>query len=217
MRSISSINPAFKAFALSLLIITATACSSKTSDNVQYGVVVVNAPTAGEVRRVLVSEGAQVAEGAPVVEIAVKTEAQTTPSPGESAEAVAARSIKSTQSEIEAARAEVVKHEAEVQRLTPLVASGEASQAQLEGERALYERAQQKLQKAEDAEQQAEAQLRVARQPGAQGSTQQTTSSAEQIVVARATSAGTVAVISARVGDRVTSGQPLATIRLGAQ
>src|SRR5918912_1416461 len=198
MRSLSFINRTLKILALALLIIACINCSSKTSDNTQYGIVVVNAPAAGQVRRVLVSEGAQVAEGAPVVEIAVRAEAQTAPSPGESAESRAASSIKSSQAEIEAARAEVVKHDAEVQRLTPLVASGEASQAQLEGERALYERAQQRLQKAKDAEQQAEAQLRVARQPGAQGGPQQPTAPTEQIVVARATSAGTVAVISAR-------------------
>ena len=38
----------------------------------------------------------------------------------------------------------------------------------------------------------------------------------EQVIIARATSAGTVSVISARVGDRVVSGQPLATLRTDA-
>jgi len=205
-------------FALSLLTLTAcAACSSKTSENNQAsGVVVVNAPAAGQVRRILVSEGAEVREGAALMEIAVQVEAAATPSPGETAEGAAVRSIKSSQAEIEAARTEVVKHEAEVQRLTPLVASGEASQAQLEGERALYERAQQRLQKAKDAEQQAEAQLRVARQPGAQGRAAQPAGPREQIVVAQATSAGTVAVISARVGDKVKVGQVLATLRTDA-
>jgi multidrug resistance efflux pump len=215
MRLPSSTNQTFKVVAIALLSLLAACRSSQTSEETQqYGVIVVNAPAAGEVRRILVSEGVQVSAGAPIVEIAVQEQTQATmPTPGESAESRAARSIKSSQAEIDAARTEVVKHEAEVQRLTPLVASNEASPAQLDGERALYERAQQRLQKAKDAEQQAETGLRVARQPGAQSSVTQQSTPREQIVVARATSAGTVAVISARVGARVTSGQPLATLR----
>lgn len=214
----SYINQILKVAAVSLFSLLAACSSSQTSNEKQYGIVVVNAPAAGEVRRILVSEGTQVSEGAAIIEIAVQeqTQATTVPTPGESAESQAVRSVKSSQAEIEAARSEVIKHEAEVQRLTPLVASGEASAAQLDGERALYERAQQRLQKAQDAEQQAEAGLRVARQPGVQTSAPQQSAPREQIVVARATSAGTVAVISARVGAHVTSGQPLATLRANA-
>jgi biotin carboxyl carrier protein len=150
--------------------------------------------------------------GTPVVEIAVQTEvAAPTPSPGESAEARAARSFKAADAEIEAARAEAVRHEAEVQRLTPLVASGEASQAQLEGERALYERAQQRLQQAQDAKRRAESGLLTSRQQSGQQAS--APPPREQIVVASATSAGTVSAITAKVGDRVKSGQPLATLR----
>ena len=157
--------------------------------------------------------------GTPIIEIAVQeqTQAAATPTPGESAESRAVSSVRTSEAEIEAARAEVVRHEAEVQRLTPLVASGEASAAQLDGERALYERAQQRLQKAKDAEQQSQVELRVSRQPGAQPNAMgQSSAPREQIVVARATSDGTVAVISARVGARVTNGQPLATLRATA-
>jgi len=210
----SLIRKALKVAGLSLFALLAACNQSQTPDsNQQYGIIVVNAPAAGEVRRILVSEGAQVSEGAPIVEIAVQGQAQATPTQGQSAESQAIQGVKSSQAEIEAARSEVVKHEAEVQRLTPLVASGEASAAQLDGERALYERAQQRLQKAKDAEQRAEAGLRVARQPGVQGGVTQQAAPREQIVVARATSAGTVAVISARTGERVTNGQPLATLR----
>lgn len=218
MHSSSSTSQALKVVALALLSLLASCRPSQTSDeNQQYGVIVINAPAAGEVRRIMVSEGAQVSEGAPIVEIAVQEQTQTTtPTPGESAESQAVRSVKSSEAEIEAARTEVVKHEAEVQRLTPLVASGEASASQFDGERALYERAQQRLQKAKDAEQQSQVELRVARQPGAQQSAGGQSAPREQIVVARATSPGRVAVISARVGERVTSGQPLATLRADA-
>lgn len=180
------------------------------------GVIIVNAPATGEVRRVLAREGMQVNEGAAIVEIVVRTEAPAAaaPSPGESAEARAARTYQAADSEIEAARAEAVRHEAEVERLTPLVASGEASAAQLDGERALYERAQQHLQQAQAAKKNAENGLLTARQSSQnQAGTTAAPIPREQIVTANATSAGTVSVINAKVGQKVTIGQPLATLR----
>jgi multidrug efflux pump subunit AcrA (membrane-fusion protein) len=203
-------------FALCLLPLSFlfAACSSSENNQSGGGVIVVNAPSAGQVRRVLVNEGSVVSEGTPIVEIAVEREAPaTSPSPGESADAKAARGIKNAEAEIEAARAEVVKHEAEVIRLTPLVASGQAPQAQLDAERSLYEQAQRRLQQAQDASRQAQTELLAARQPGAKGNAAQNTAPRIEVVMARATSAGTVAVISARAGDRVTQGQPLATLR----
>lgn len=217
MRLSSSARQALKVAVIFCVCLLAACASKKSAEDQRSGVIVVNAPATGEVRRVLVSEGAQVSAGTPIVEIAVQDQSQAAaPSPSESAESKAVRGVKSAQSEIEAARAEVVRHQAEVDRLTPLVAAGQASQPQLDGERALYEKAQQRLQKAQAAEQQAETELRVAREPGAQGMTTQSPTLREQTVVAPATSGGTVAVISVRVGDRVKSGQPLATLRADA-
>ena len=195
-----------------------TACSrssSETTTSDSRGIIVVNAPATGEVRRILVSEGVSVGAGTPIVEIAVQTEApMATPSPGESAEARAARTFKAADAEIEAARAEAVRHDAEVQRLTPLVASGQASAAQLEGERALFEQAERRLQQAQEAKRNAEGGLLAARQPEQnQGSATMPTAPREKLVNATASSAGTVSVINARVGERVKEGQPLATLR----
>ncbi|MDT4966056.1 MAG: hypothetical protein QOJ64_793, partial [Acidobacteriota bacterium] len=152
----------FTAFLVTLLALCAACGSSQAPDaNQTAGIIVVNAPAAGEVRRILVGEGVEVSAGAPIIDIAVETASQNKPAnAGETAESQAVRGVKSSQAEIEAARVEVIKHDAEVQRLTPLVSSGEASPGQLDGERALYERAQQRLQKAKDSEQQAEAGLR---------------------------------------------------------
>jgi multidrug resistance efflux pump len=220
MSTLSLLNKLPQSIALFVLVFTSLlaseACRSSETDNQSYGVVVVSAPAAGEVRRVLVNEGAQVSEGAPIVEIAIDQQASAAPSPGESADARAGRNVRATEAAIEAARAEVVKHEAEVLRLTPLVASGQAPQAQLDAERSLYEQAQRRLQQAQDASRQAQSELLAARQPGAQANTAQSTVPRVEIVIARATSSGTVAVISARVGDRVSSGQPLATVRTNA-
>ncbi|HLL16488.1 MAG TPA: hypothetical protein VK388_15625 [Pyrinomonadaceae bacterium] len=183
-------------------------------DEARRGVIIVNAPVAGEVRRVLVREGMVVGAGTPVVEIAVRTEARES-APQTKAEdpvARAGRNIGAAQAGIEAARAEAVRAEVEVQRLTPLVASGDAPRAQLDGARAEYERAQRRLQEAQSAAADAQSGLVAARrQP--QNTAAAPVAPAEKIVAAEATGAGTVSVVNARVGDRVTAGQPLATLR----
>jgi multidrug resistance efflux pump len=198
----------------SVALLCAADCRSRShhANESSAGVIVVNAPASGEVRRVLVSEGARVPEGAAIVEIAVRDEsAAVQTQPTDDPQARAARSITTAQTEIEAARAEVVRTQVEVQRLTPLVSAGQASQGELDGANALYYRAQQRLQRAQESAQGAQSGLIAARQQGAAAATQVVP--AERIVAARATSAGTVSVISARVADRVTMGQPLATLR----
>lgn len=204
-------------YALALMaLVASSACraGNNTSSSEARGVIIINAPAAGEVRRVLVREGMTIDEGTPIVEIAVQTETPApVASPGESAETRAVRSFRAADAEIEAARAEAVRHEAEVQRLTPLVASGEASQAQLEGERALYERAQQRLQKAQEAKRSAETGLLTVRQQDKNQGGATSAAPREQIVSALSSSGGTVSAITARVGERVKAGQPLATLR----
>jgi multidrug efflux pump subunit AcrA (membrane-fusion protein) len=178
-----------------------------------HGVVVVNAPEAGEIRRVLAREGMEIVEGQPIAEIAISAPAQraATASPNQK-QASAGINLQAAQAEIESARSEVVRHEVEVQRLTPLVSTGQASQGELDGERALYERAQQRLQKAKTAAQQAQSGLISARQQSL-NSPIATLSPVEQIVVVRSSASGTVSALNTRVGDRVIVGQPLATIR----
>ena len=196
------------------LVALASACAGGKDESAR-GLVIVNAPASGEVRRVLVREGMSVNAGTPIVDIAVRTEAtQNAAVPAEDPVARAGRNIGAAQAGIEAARAGAVRAEVEVQRLTPLVASGDAPQAQLDGARAEYERAQRRLQEAQEAAQNAQSGLVVARrQP--QNAGPAAAAPAEQIVAAEATSAGTVSVVSARVGDRVAVGQPLATLRAG--
>jgi len=192
----------------------ALAACAGGKEEARRGIVIVNAPMAGEVRRVLVREGMVVGAGTPIVEIAVRTQAQESVSQAKAEDPVAraGRNIGAAQAGVEAARAAAVRAEVEVQRLTPLVASGDAPPAQLDGARAEYERAQRRLQEAQDAAADAQSGLVAARrQP--QNATAAPIAPAEQIVAAEATSAGTVSVVSARVGDRVTAGQPLATLR----
>jgi multidrug resistance efflux pump len=192
---------------------TLAACAGGR-DETSRGLVIVNAPAAGEVRRVLVSEGMVVNAGTPVVEIAVRTEAQNAPqAKTEDPIERAGKNIGAAQASIEAARAGAVRAEVEVQRLTALVASGDAPQAQLDAARADYERAQRRLQEAQGAAAEAQSGLVAARRQPQSAAAAPVVAPAERIIAAEATSAGTVSVVSARVGDRVTAGQPLATLR----
>lgn len=195
-------------------LVASTACSSSNggSEGETAGVIIVNAPASGEVKRVLVSEGVRLKKGDAVAEIVVRAEPATAPTPrGEDPVAAAGRNIASAQAEIEAARSEVVRAEVEVSRLTPLVASGQASQGELDGARATYERAQQRLQRAQSAAQGAQAGLVAARQPNRNAAPPPAPS--ERVFYATATSDGTVSVVSVRPGARVEAGQPLATLR----
>jgi multidrug efflux pump subunit AcrA (membrane-fusion protein) len=191
------------------------ACQSQTgsgSDEAR-GIVIVNAPATGEVRRVLVREGMTINEGAPIVEIAVRTEGQIAPpAQTEDPQARAARTIQSSKADVEAARADVVRKEVEMQRLSSLVATNDAPQAQLDGARAEFEQAQRRLQQAQSKAESAQTGFATARQQSQNPSTPVQTFS-EQLVTAHASSAGTVSVINAKVGDKVTAGQPLATLR----
>ena len=206
---------ALAALALALLsaLVGTGACGSREGVGTDAGgVVIVSAPAAGEVRRVLVKEGMQVRKGEAVAEIVARAEGSPAPTPrGEDPVAAAGRNIASAQAEVEAARAEVVRAEVEVSRLTPLVSSGQASQGELDGARANSERAQQRLGRAQTASQGAQAGLIAARQPNRNFAPAPTP--AEQVVYAVASSDGTVSAVSARVGARVAAGQPLATLR----
>ncbi len=198
-----------------MALIVSSACQSQTGSNGgdARGIIIVNAPATGEVRRVFVSEGVSVNEGAPIVEIAVRTEGQSAPQQqAEDPQARAARNIQSSRAEVEAARADVVRKEVEAQRLSALVATGDAPQAQLDGARAEFEQAQRRLQQAQSFSQNAQTGLATARQQSQNSSTPVQTFS-EQLVTARASSAGTLSVINAKIGDRVAAGQPLATLR----
>jgi len=209
---------AYSVLALLLMSLVLSVSCSRSSDNTNgdSNVSVVNSPAAGVVKRILVAEGVRINAGTPIVEITVQSVGPVAaPKPGENAESQAVRSYKAADAEIEAARAEAVRHEAEVARLTPLVASGEASQGQLDGERGLYEQAQRRLQQAQEARRAAEGGLIAARQPG-QAQTNNAPPPREETVPAIATSPGTVSVIGVRVGERVTAGQALATVRGGS-
>ena len=199
------------AFCVLVVLVASQGCSRGGSS--ARGIIVVNAPAAGEIRRVLAREGMEVVEGQPIAEIAVYSTAQSAATSGpDQRQAPPPTNVELIKTQIEVARRDVVHHEVEVQRLTALVAAGQASQADLDAARALYERAQQRLQSLKTAAQQAQSTLVAERQQSVNSSTA-TPSPPEQIVTARASVAGIVSALNTRIGERVVAGQPLATIR----
>jgi len=206
-------------FLLMCLLLIPFSTISCRSSNVnragkEPGIIVVDAPITGEIRRFFISEGATVTRDAPIAEIVVHPANQ--PSPGlktGNPETDAQATLRVAQSETDAARAEVVRTETEVGRLTPLVASNQATQAELDGARANYDKAQQQFQQARAKLERLQDVLVAARQPGKPASA---ATPPEQVITVRASAAGTVRAINGRVGEQVTTGQPLVTMSANA-
>jgi len=206
---------ALAALAVFVFVFTQAGCGwRESSGGGVRNVVVVNSPASGVVRRVLVREGERLGAGDAVVEIAIPQESGAAPRPTpEDPQRRAAVGYTAAQGQIEAARSEVVRAQVEVQRLSPLVAAGQASQGELDGAQAVYQRAQQRLQEAQAAAGRAEGDLVSARtRPPV---TQAEAPPPERLVVARASAGGTVTAVAAREGQRVEVGHPLATLREG--
>lgn len=183
------------------------ACRSSNGNENTANLFVVNAPATGEIRRVLVSEGTEIAENAAILEIAVASNAPV--STGEDSLEMARQDSQNTQAEIKAAEAELERAAVEVQRVEPLVASNSAPAAQLDAARAQYQTAQEKLESARKRGQTSQTNLAV-RQGGILASATQAAN--EKIIAVRAPAAGDVRVISASVGQTVKAGQPIAAI-----
>jgi len=199
----ASVSPWF--ISLVIFAVLMVGCHSSADKNTASDLVVVKATAAGTVQRVLVSEDANVNEGATLIEIAVPVESPTTNQnqAGEQARAAVSR----TQRDISDAEAEVNRAAVEVQRVEPLVATGAAPQAQLDAARAQYQQAQERLQRVRESATQAQARAVVAA-----GSNTSTAAPALTIVNVSAPTSGNVRVISVRAGQRVTAGQAIATV-----
>lgn len=202
-----------------LLFVAAQACRSPFASGGNANgasassLVVMNAPASGTVRRVLVSEGVTVEEGATVLEIVVSTSG-TAQSLEDDASARARVAAQAAQSQVTAAQRDVERARVEVQRVEGLVATNAVSQPDLDAARAVYQRAQ------EDAQAQRSDAGRAQDQFILQSGTQQTSAvstTREQIVPVKATASGTLRVISVRSGQSVTAGQPIATLSVSSR
>jgi len=211
-RSNTFLNSAGRAlifFILPLLaLLSGASCRSSDKGAPPSGLVVVNAPASGEVRRVLVNEGSPVNEGAVLVEIAVQSSAPAGQQDRGDEGAGARAALEAARREMSEAEAEVNRAAVEAQRIEPLVQSGAAPQSQLDAARAQYQQAQERLDRLRNAAQSAQNLIVSAegrrRTPGP--------ATAEEIVEVRVPVSGTVRVLRAREGQRIIAGQPLATL-----
>jgi multidrug resistance efflux pump len=198
--------------AASLAVATAS-CRKTGKAGGSEGIVVIKSPAAGKVRRVLVSEGAAVSEGAVIIEIAVQQasagpQAQTT-DPRAASRAV----VEASQKETAEAEADVQRALVDVQRAEQNVASGLASQAELDAARARHQQAQKRLDGLRERVQAARDNLTYQQGRGSSAPA----APREEVVAVRATTSGTVRAISSRVGEQVSPGQPLATMSKASQ
>lgn len=195
-----------------LSLVMNAACRSSNKNEAPAGLVVVKATATGEVRRVLVSEGAAVNEGAAIIEIAVKVDAPAAEQDRAGEQERARAALDAAQREIAAAEAEVSRTSVEVQRVEQLVRAGAAPQAQLDAARAQYQQAQERVERVRDIARNAQTGV-----VSGQENRSSTITQGERIVGVTVPASGTVRVISARVGQRVTAGQAIATLSTQAR
>jgi multidrug resistance efflux pump len=190
---------------LPMLLITAafivplaSACRQKVAE--QSASIVVNAPSNGVIRRVVVNADAVVDKDAALIEIAVQPAhtGQANPANTKASQAAAA----SAQTDLASAEGEANRIALDVRRIEPLVKRGLASQAELDKARSQSLDAQERLRLAREKANHAEADRNKAASTGA----------SEEIVVVRAPAAGTVQSVSVLAGQVVVIGQPVATL-----
>lgn len=196
-----------KRFYVASLILTGlatfAACGSRTAkDNATPdNLVIVNAPTAGVVRRVVAREGLPARAGAVLLEISVENPiAASNPNNAMSEAAERMRQIANSRSRVDDLMRDKERTAVEVARVESLVAAGQVPQSQLDAARAEFQRAQEQAQ---------------ALTAGVVSATPRPSVMPEvesKIVVVRVPVNGTMRVVSVRTGDRVTANQPLATL-----
>ncbi|HEX5734605.1 MAG TPA: biotin/lipoyl-binding protein [Blastocatellia bacterium] len=193
---------------VALLVSATSACRKTDEGTTRNNLVVINAPVAGQVRRVLVREGAQVSEGTAIIEIAVGTSTSGAQSSQADQRRQSRAAVETSVKEIAEAEADVQRTLVDVQRAEQSLASGFGSQAEVDAARARFLLAQQQLDALREKAQTARDNLTFQRGRGSSNSE----APREEIVSVRVTASGTVRAISARVGQQVAQGQPLATL-----
>jgi multidrug resistance efflux pump len=166
--------------------------------------IAVNAPVTGVVRRVLVSDGASVDQGATLMEIEVQPTGALASRRTDEEKEQRRAALRAAQADIKVAKEEASRAAEKVKRIEPLVRQGYASRADLNTARASYQDAQARLQRAYD-----KLQSVNTNQSSASPATAAPT---EEIVLVRAPAAGTVRVVEVQTGQQVTAGQQLATV-----
>ncbi|HTG15320.1 MAG TPA: biotin/lipoyl-binding protein [Blastocatellia bacterium] len=190
-----------------LALALAAACRHATPTEQGSSVgIAVSAPVTGVVRRVLVSDGASVDQGAALLEIEAQPTAALASRRTDEAKEQRRAALGAAQADIKVAKEEAGRAAEKVKRIEPLVRQGYASRADLNAARASYQDAQARLQRAYDKLQSAQMNT------NGNSASPATAAPTEQAVLVRAPVAGTVRAIEVQTGQHVTAGQQLATV-----
>jgi multidrug resistance efflux pump len=190
------------------LVGATSACHKTDEGSGKSNLVEINAPVAGQVRRVLVREGAFVSDGTAIIEIAVRTPAAGSQTSQQDQQKQSRAAVETSVKEIAEAEADLQRALVEVQRAEQSVASGFGSQSEVDAARARFTLAQQRLDGLREKAQTARDNLTFQRGRSSSNSE----APREEIVTVRAPASGTVRAISSRIGQQVAQGQPLATL-----
>jgi multidrug resistance efflux pump len=183
-----------------------TACRSSRTEQAPNVGIPVNAPVTGVVRRVLVTDGASVDQGATLMEIELQQTGALASRRTDEEKEQRRAALRAAQGDIKVAKEEASRAAEKVKRIEPLVRQGYASRADLNTARASYQDAQARLQRAYDKLQSAEMNTnRSSTSPA-------TAAPTDEIVLVRAPAAGKVRAVEVQTGQHVTAGQQLATV-----
>ena len=190
-------------------VIFGAACQPKKTADAPANLFVVKSPADGIISRVLVSEGAAVGKDAGIVEI--ETNGETQPAPlDEKNNKSGGVNLQAIETEITNAENEVERTSVEVERVKSLVATNSVPQSQFDAARADFQKAQERLQNVREKKKNQETALLIERSRGETVTSENMPDN--KIVVVRTSEAGILKVLSARVGQKVKTGQPLATV-----
>jgi multidrug resistance efflux pump len=190
---------------LALALTAACRHATQTEQGSSVGVAV-SAPATGIVRRVLVSDGASVDQGATLMEIEAQPTDALASRRTDEEKAQRRAALGAAQADIKVAKEEAARAAEKVKRIEPLVRQGYASRADLNTARATYQDAQARLQRAYDRLQ--SAQMNSNRTPTSPA----TAAPTDQTVLVLAPVAGSVRAVEVQTGQHVTAGQQLATV-----
>ena len=198
----------FPVFLIGVVVFSA-ACQSEKKSDTPENLVVVKSPADGIISKVLVSEGAKVGKDAGIVEIETNSETRIAPV-DEKNDKSGGGNLQAIEMEIRNAENEVERTSVEVERVESLIASNSVPQAQLDAARADFQRAQEFLRNVREKKKNQETALLIERSRGETVVSENKTG--KKIVVVRVSEAGILKVLNARVGQKVKTGQPLATV-----
>lgn len=190
-------------------IVFSAACQSKKTVDTPENLFVVKSPADGIISKVLVSEGAKVGKDAVLVEIEVKSETLNDPI-NERPKNNTDINLQAVESEVENTEREVERTSVEVQRVESLVSSNSAPQSQLDAAQADFQKAQKNLQNMREKKKSQETAILIEKSRGQNSISENAPQN--KTVTARVPVEGILKVINARVGQKVKTGQPLATV-----